>query len=119
METEHHSDHFIAAYKRAEDAEDAWTRYRLALSKPDHDALVNDPPKFRALSRLFFGARDPEKLKQYAGMTIDELTQLAADTDAATLAKLDTIAFAETTADLEKVDPARLAAALASLEKIQ
>ena len=119
METESYSNHFIDVYNRTENAEAAWTRYRLALSKLERDALNNDLSKYDALCRLFFGARDPKKLEQYAGMTVDELAQLAADLDAADFAKMDDDAFARAVADLEAVDPARLAAALASLEKMR
>ena len=114
-----YSEHFVKVYNRAEDAEHAWTRYRLALSKPERDALNNDLSKYETLCSLFYSARDPEKLEQYAGMSVDELVQLAADLDAADFAKLDDDAFAEAVADLEAVDPARLAAALASLEKMR
>lgn len=113
------SERFVAEYKRVEDAEDAWTSYQLALSKPEYDALRSDHSKYWALSGLFFGARDPEKLEQYASMTVDELAQLAADNDAAAFAKMDAAEYAEAVASLEAADPARLAAALASLQKMR
>ena len=84
-----YSEHFVKVYNRAEDAEHAWTRYRLALSKSERDALNNDLSKYEALCGLFYSARDPEKLEQYAGMTVDELVQLAADLDAADLASVE------------------------------
>lgn len=79
---------FIAAYGRDEDAEDAWCSYLMALSEPERDALRQDTAKYNALSRLFFGARAPEKLAEYADMSVSQLLSIAAEMDARTLEAL-------------------------------
>ena len=76
-ETRRHDEAITAAYRCADEAENAWLDYRMALPKPERDALREDKNKYRTLSRLFFGTRSAEKLRQYMTMTVDELCELA------------------------------------------
>ena len=68
-------------YRNTEDAEDAWTRYKLTLSKVDRDALRADKVKHDALIRLFFGTREPETREKYLTMSVNELFSIAAERD--------------------------------------
>lgn len=76
------TERFAAAYDWAEEVEDAWRQYQMALSKPERDALRRDAVKYNALSRLFFSARTPEKLAGYAAKSVDQLLRISAEMDA-------------------------------------
>lgn len=71
----------VETYSHAEDAEDMWTQYKLALSKEEFDALRADNAKYDALSRLFFGAKDKAEMQSYLGRPVNELFAIMAERD--------------------------------------
>lgn len=78
-----------APYARMEEKQASWDGYQADLSPEDLARLDTDNALYRAVSTMFFGAKNPEELEKYASMGLEELARLAAETYAAYLASVE------------------------------